>query len=133
MGLWKKIKKATKRATNWVEDKVKDVPDTYVKVATLGAVDGVDELKEGAKNVATFGMYGEAEAARLAQEAQYAEQQAAAAKAIEDAKTAESTAISEAAAKTEAERKKRLLYGRASTFVSGGLGGSSNRKTLLGA
>lgn len=127
MGLWKKIKKSVKEATNWAAD-------TYVKVASLGAVDGFDDLKEGAKNVATLGMYGEAKAAREMQEQQYREQQAAAALALTDAKKAEQTAIAEAAAKTEEEKKRRRLMGRESTFVSSGLGGSpSNRKTLLGA
>lgn len=132
MGL--NLKKKFKRATSWAGDTLKDITDAQVKMMTLGAVDGVDELKEGAKNVASLGMYGEAKAAREMQEQQYKEQQAAAALALTDAKKAEQTAIAEAAAKTEEERKKRMLYGRASTFVSSGLGGSmSSRKTLLGA
>ena len=132
MGL--NLKKKFKRATSWAGDKLKDITDAQVKMMSLGTVDGVDELKEGAKNVATLGMYGEAKAAREMQEQQYKEQQAAAAQALTDAKKAEQEAVAEAAMKTEAERKRRLLYGRSSTFVSSGLGGSvANRKTLLGA
>lgn len=138
MGLWKKIKKSVKGATNWAVDKGQDAlkwsGDTAVKVGSLGTIDSMDEEKELLKNIATLGMYGESKAAREMQEQQYKEQQAAAAQALTDAKKAEQTAIAEAAAKTEEERKKRMLYGRASTFVSSGLGGSmSSRKTLLGA
>lgn len=132
MGL--NLKKKFKRATRWAGDKLKDITDAQIKIMTLGASDSVDEWKEDVKNVATLGMYGEAKAAREMQEQQYKEQQAAAALALTDAKKAEQTAIAEASAKTEEERKKRMLYGRASTFVSSGLGGSmSSRKTLLGA
>ena len=130
MGL--NLKKKIKRATNWVKEKASE----NAVVEALGdAGDYIkDDLGDDVKNVATFGMYGEAKAAREMQEQQYKEQQAAAALALTDAKKAEQTAIAEAAAKTEEERKKRMLYGRASTFVSSGLGGSmSSRKTLLGA
>ena len=129
------LKKKIKRATNWAKDKIVDpVVRANTALLTGGISEAPDSLKEGAKNVATLGMYGEAKAAREMQEQQYKEQQEAAALALTDAKKAEQTAIAEAAAKTEEERKKRMLYGRASTFVSSGLGGSmSSRKTLLGA
>ena len=132
-GIFRGLKKPVKRATNWAKDKIVDPAIRAQKAILTGGL-SEESVREGAKNVATFGMYGEAKAAREMQEQQYKEQQAAAALALTDAKKAEQTAIAEAAAKTEEERRKRILYGRASTFVSSGLGGSmSSRKTLLGA